>query len=147
MFVQIIRIPKYKWKMKVYYAVTSYWTEEIMEDLEHVGISPEHKKQAYDNMMSDQLNNGITYSSPEHKRTIMVIAKASSAQEYFNSFMHEFKHFEEQIGEACKIDQKSEDAAYLRGDVSGKMFKAMAPLLCDCCRRRHEAHDEEDEEY
>ena len=75
----------------------------------------------------------------------MVIAKAESSKEYFNSFMHELKHFEEQIGEACKIDQKSEDAAYLRGDVSGKMFDAMAPLLCDCCRHRYDGEEEEDE--
>lgn len=145
MFIQIIKIPKYKWKLKVYYAVTSYWTKDIMEDLKKVKISEEHAKQAYDNMMSDQLNNGITYSSPEHRRTVMVIAKAESAKEYFNSFMHELKHFEEQIGEACKIDQKSEDAAYLRGNVSGKMFEAMAPLLCDCCRHRYDDEEEEDD--
>lgn len=146
MFIQYIKIPKYKWKMKVYYAVTSYWTEDIMADLDRIGISEEHRKQAYDNMMSDQLNNGITYSSPKDKRTIMVVAKAESAREYFNSFFHELKHFEEQIGEACNIDQKSEDAAYLRGNVAGMMFDCMAPLLCDCCRRkRHEGYDDEDD--
>lgn len=141
MIIQIIKIPKYKWKIKVYYAVTSYWTDEIMEDLDRLKVSEEHRKQAYDNMMSDQLNNGITYSCGECRRTIMVIAKATSAREYFNSFQHEIKHFEEQIGEAMSIDQKSEDAAYLRGDVSGKMFDCMQPLLCDCCRRRHQEED------
>lgn len=138
MIVQIIHIPKYKWKIRIYYAVTEYWTDEIMDDLRHIGISGEHEKQAYENMSSGDLNNGITYSCPKCHRTIVVIAKASSAKEYFNSFLHELKHVEEQIGEACGIDQKSEDAAYLRGYVAGQMFECMSPLLCECCRRRHE---------
>lgn len=140
MIVQVINIPEYRWKVRVYYSVTCYWTDRIMEDFRRLGMSEEDQKKAYANMASCELDNGITYSSPDLRRTTMVIAKASSARELFNSFVHELKHFEEQFGEACQIDQKSEEAAYLRGDVAGEMFDCMAPMLCECCRKKMQEH-------
>lgn len=140
MLVQVIDIPQYRWKVRVYYAVTCYWADRIMEDFRRLGMSEEDQKKAYDNMASCELNNGITYSNPALRRTAMVIALASSAKEFFNSFDHELKHFEEQIGEACKIDQKSEEAAYLRGNVAGEMFDCMSPMLCECCRKKIGKH-------
>lgn len=107
-----------------------------MEDFRRLGMSEEDQKKAYANMASCELNNGITFSNPDLRRTAMVIAKASSAREFFNSFVHELKHFEEQFGEACQIDQKSEKAAYLRGDVAGEMFPVAKKFICDCCRRK-----------
>lgn len=140
MITQIISIPRYRWKVKIYYAVTCYWTDEIMDQLRKVGISGQDERDAYENMNSCTLNNGITYSSGMLRRTVMVIAKTSSAAELFDSFFHELKHFEEQIGEICDIDQRSEEAAYLRGGMAKTMFPKIAPMLCDCCRKKHDIH-------
>ena len=61
---------------------------------------------------------------------------ASTPAEFFNSLLHELKHVEEQIGECLGIDQKSEEAAYLRGGIARELFPHIAPLLCVSCRKK-----------
>lgn len=72
MIVQDFYIPKYDWIVKVYYAVTTYWTSDILCALHRIGCRGEDFKQAYRNLSSGVLNTGLTYSNFEDRETVIV---------------------------------------------------------------------------
>lgn len=92
MIVQDFYIPKYDWRVRVYYAVTTYWISEILCELHRIGCRGEDFKQAYRNLSSGALNTGLTYSDFEERETVMVIALTSSPGEFQNSWDHEKGH-------------------------------------------------------
>ena len=70
----------------------------------------------------------------------MVIAMTSSAQEFYNSLMHELSHLTAYIAKWDKMSFTGEDIAYLEGDLSREIFPKVQPLLCDCCRKKRATH-------
>lgn len=136
MIVQVVSIPGYHWKIKLYYAVTEYWTDLIMDDLRSIGIEGKDEFDAYDNLSSGELDNGITYSNEEFRKSIIVVAKTSSGAEFFNSINHELDHLGEQIFPILGIEFGSEEAAYFKGNLALKIFPKVSHLMCECCRKK-----------
>lgn len=135
MIVQDFYIPKYDWRVRVYYAVTTYWTSEILCELHRIGCRGEDFKQAYRNLSSGALNTGLTYSDFEDRETVMVIALTSSPGEFQNSWDHEKGHLCRHISQVFKIDPYGEEAQYLSGEVGQKMFPIAKNFLCEHCRK------------
>ena len=135
MIVQDFYIPKYDWIVKVYYAVTAYWTSDILCALHRIGCRGEDFKQAYRNLSSGVLNTGLTYSNFEDRETVMVIALTSSPGEFQNSWDHEKVHLCRQISQVFNIDPYGEEAQYLSGEVGQKMFPIAKNFLCEHCRK------------
>ena len=102
MIVQDFYIPKYDWIVKVYYAVTAYWTSDILCALHRIGCRGEDFKQAYRNLSSGVLNTGLTYSNFEDRETVMVIALTSSPGEFQNSWENERERIGKRIAELRK---------------------------------------------
>lgn len=127
---------EHNWIVRTYFAVSCYYADEILGRLQNISADMDTMRSANRNLRSCSLNTGLTYTSPWHRETIMVVALASTPAEFFNSLLHELKHVEEQIGECLGIDQKSEEAAYLRGGIARELFPHIAPLLCESCRRK-----------
>lgn len=121
MELQEFTIPKYKWKVSVYYYTDSYDVETIISKMKEMGAKRIYLEDARENMEQDKLNTGICYSSPS-KQSIVVIAKTSSSNEFMNSLAHEQKHLCSHIEQFYHIDSNSEEAAYLAGDVAEEMF-------------------------
>ena len=88
-------------------------------------------------------NTAVTYSNTNRKKSIVIIGKTTSAEEFANSLIHERKHLESHICQEYNIDPYSEEAAYLSGDIGGKMFKFSHVLLCDGCRKKYLSGSEE----
>ena len=80
-------------------------------------------------------NGGFTFTSFDDHATYMFIGKADSAEEIYDTCQHEVKHAVEHISEYYKVDSRSEEAAYLQGEISRKMFPAVAMAVCPI---RHE---------
>ena len=135
MIVQDFYIPKYDWIVKVYYAVTTYWTSDILCALHRIGCRGEDFKQAYRNLSSGVLNTGLTYSNFEDRETVMVIALTSSPGEFQNSWDHEKGHLCRHISQVFNIDPYREEAQYLSGEVGQKMFPIAKNFLCEHCRK------------
>lgn len=136
MIVQDFVLDKIGWRVKVFYAVTGYYLYDIMEAMRKIGCRGVHLHDAYRQIFNSELNTGLTYSNPSRRESVMVIACASSADEFANSLQHEQRHLERHIAESLGIDPYSEDASYLAGDISAAMFPYAKKLLCDGCRQK-----------
>lgn len=84
-------------------------------------------------MVLSQWNNGYTFTDYANGHTLMFIGKATSAEEAYDTVAHERKHAVEHISNAYGVDPKSEEAAYLQGEVGRQMLPAVALLVCPMC--------------
>lgn len=134
MIVQDFHLKRYKWHVRVYYAVHRYWTGDIVRDLRGAGCWGRQLRTALENLRRGELNTGITYSNFGRRETVMVISLTSTAAEFLNSWMHEMQHLCRHVAAAFGIDPYGEEAAYLAGDVGQRMFPVARRFLCDCCR-------------
>lgn len=133
---QEIYVKEWDWNIHAFFAVSEYWVEDIMDLLWDMGCDASNAKKAYENLTSGELNNGLCYSNYARKESIMVIAKTSSADEFFNSFLHEMCHLQSHVCDVYHLSPKGEDIAYFTGEVSMQMFPRIKHLLCDCCRTK-----------
>lgn len=136
MIVQDFHLKRYKWHVRVYYAVHRYWAEDIVRDLRDAGCSGRQLRTAFENLRRGEMNTGITYSNFGRRETVMVISLTSTAAEFLNSWMHEMQHLCRHVATAFGIDPYGEEAAYLAGDVGQRMFPVARRFLCDCCREK-----------
>lgn len=135
MIVQDFYIKGYDWHVKVYYAVTTYWADDIIRELQRVGCHGRDLRKAYMSLVSGHLNTGITYSNTRRRESVIVIALTSSPEEFQNSFDHEKGHLCRHISEAFGIDPYSEEEQYLSGEIGQRMFPVAKKFLCEHCRK------------
>lgn len=134
MIIQDIYLNEYDWHVRIYYAVTTYWTDRIASDMERVGCSGIRLERAYRSLSKGDLNTGITYSNLRTGETVMVISLTSTTSEFLNSWMHEMRHLSRHVEQAYGIDPYGEDAAYLEGEIAQKMFRVARRFVCEHCR-------------
>lgn len=84
-------------------------------------------------MVLSQWNKGYTFTDYDNGHTLTFIGKATSLDEAYDTIAHERKHIVEHISSAYGVDPKSENAAYLQGEVGRQMFPAIALLVCPMC--------------
>lgn len=126
--------PRCDWKVTVFFAINEYWVDEIMEELWYLGIDAQNAKRAYENLSSGELNTGLCYSNYHKRKSVVVISKTTTADELFNSTMHEFKHLSSHIAKACDLEETGEEIAYATGELAHDMWKYVKHLFCDHCR-------------
>ena len=132
---QRIYLDAWDWTIYAYYSVGHYYTEEIMERLVQIGCTDSNIRRAYRNLSSGHLDTGLTFSNPKRRASVMVVGYASSAEEFFNSLLHEMRHLEEHILNASDLEPYGETPAYLIGDLAKAIYPAIHHLLCNCCRK------------
>lgn len=133
-------LPKYRWRVNAYFAVSCYWTGEIIRELYRLGADVAVLKSAFRNMSSCSLDTGLCYSSNELRESVIVIAKTSSASEFFNSFEHEFQHLKGHISTALGFDPNGEEVAYMSGELARDFYPHIRHLLCECCRHKNKPY-------
>lgn len=137
---QKIYLDEYDILVYAYYATTQYYVEEILDRLYGAGCRGRFIMMAEENLSSGDLNTGLTYYSPRTRNAVMVVAKASSASELFNSLMHELSHLTAYIAKDEGLPFTGERIAYLEGDLAREIFPKIQHLLCDCCRTTSNNH-------
>lgn len=139
---QKITLPKYdNWEIYAYYATTRYAVDEIMEKLWEAGIDAYNARQAFESLTRGELNSGLCYSNYSSRKSVLVVALASSADEFLNSITHEATHACVHIATALGVNHKSEDFCYLVGDLCQEMYPKVKHLLCDCCRSKMDMYE------
>lgn len=120
------------WWVMVYYDVT---TDSDLQKVEGAllasGCPRDMTYNAIENLKG--WNSGYTFSDLGTKTSIMVISKATSPEQMFDTIVHEMKHLAEHIGERYGVNSQSELSAYLQGEVGRKMWPAAAMALCPNC--------------
>ena len=129
-------IEQHDWVVKAYIDTTKEDAEEILGELMSIGADMDVMRLAYKNLSSGGLNTGLTYASPWNRETVIVVSRASSAEEYFNSIVHEIAHAGVYTCEALGIDLKSEQAAYFQGGLARDLYPCIKEFLCECCRHK-----------
>ena len=129
-------VPGYGWSVEVFMPARSLNVSEIMAAMNRIGASYTNKRTAYEAMMREEFNCGLTVSNNNSRASVMVVGVASSAMEFYDSLRHEETHLAMHIAEACKIDERSEEFAYLVGDIGRVIFPTAKKYLCDHCRSK-----------
>lgn len=133
-----LHIPEYDWLVHIYYHVTCYWVDEIMDCLEGIGCPPDKLEESYRNLTACKLNTGLTYSNYRTQESVMVISRTSSPEEFSNSIMHECRHLIDHLATVYKMPQGGEEVAYLAGYIGGKLFKDIQIFICNCNCHKHQ---------
>ena len=136
MIVQDIILPRYRWRVRVYYAVTAYWTDDIIRDLASIGCHGTELRRAYANLTRGGLDTGLTYSNRRTHESVMVIGLTSSAAQFQNSLDHEKGHLVKHMSLAFGLDPYGEEQQYLSGEIGQRMFPVARRFLCEHCRRK-----------
>lgn len=131
---QEIALRDYGWRVVVFYAVTRYDIDAVMDELHAVGCDGKFARQAWENMTSEKVNTGLTYSNYMQRSSVVVIGLTTSASEFLNSLVHETHHLVAHIGKALGLDVMGEDVCYLHGELARDMFSVCHSLMCDDCR-------------
>ena len=138
---QTAYLPEYDWVIKAYFAVSSYWTDEIMAELAFAGADEDQMWKSYYSLSRGNVDEGICFSGAHTRTSILVVAKTSSAAEFYNSTTHEFCHLAAQIAHIVGVDPSGEEVAYMVGEMARDFYPHIRHLLCDCCRRgKHKVH-------
>ena len=134
-----IYLKRIDWKVTVMYAVTCYNLEALEEVLEDAGASDHTIDKALGLIEARRLNQGFTYSNMERRSSVMVVALASSAEQYANSIAHERGHLVAQIADKLGMDLRGEEPCYLAGDLAQQMHAIDSMLVCPKCMWRLKA--------
>ena len=138
---QVAYLPEFDWVIKAYFSVSSYWVNEIMAELAFAGANEEQMWKSYDSLISGNLDEGICFSGADTRTSILVVAKTSSAAEFYNSTTHEFCHLAAQIAQIIGVNPAGEEVAYMVGEMARDFYPSIKHLLCDCCRKhKHKVH-------
>ena len=133
-------IPESKWFVHMYFALDTFYIDDIMENLYHIGCDGERARRAYENMIADKKNTGFTYSNYRNRESVVVISKTTSAAQFFNTTRHEVKHLSSHIAKACGYDEEGEEIAYIVGDLAETIYPDISHLLCEECRSASCSH-------
>lgn len=112
----------YDWEIEMYVVLKDCHIESIMEQLKHCPHS--EIQRAFLNL-STRTDSGFIKTFG--RRSIIVINKPSTIEEFINIYNHEKNHLEMHICEEFHIDPHSEEAAVL----SGKLAKCLYSSLVD----------------
>lgn len=129
-----IYIPEAEWLVHMYFALDTFYIDDIMENLYHIGCDGERARRAYENMIADKKNTGFTYSNYRNRESVMVVSKTTSASEMFNTTIHELVHLASHIAHACDYEPTGETIAYIIGDLAKEIYPDISHLLCEECR-------------
>lgn len=125
-------IGKRDWYVMVYYDVADGADlYDVYEALVAGGCPRESADKACDVLSG--LNHGYTYTNYKDHLSLLFISRASSAEQMFDSIVHELKHLVEHISSYYGVDPKEELSAYLQGEVGRLMFPAASLVLCPNC--------------
>lgn len=122
------------WWCMVYYNVrTDIDRERVKEALLAAGCPAYDVQKAVNNLAG--YNSGYTFTNFNRRLTVIAIGKTTSAEQMFDSIVHEMKHLAEHLGEYFRVNPQSELSAYLQGEVGRQMWPAAALVLCPECHK------------
>lgn len=102
----------------MYYDANPSNADEILDALYDLGCAERHLYKAERLLKSGVNNEGLTYSNPWERKSIVVIGHTDDLFQFVNSLSHEQQHIEQAICKADNLDPYGEDIAYVSGDIS-----------------------------
>jgi hypothetical protein len=110
----------YDWDVEVYVILKDCCINKIIDSLRDC---PESEIQKAFLNLTTRMNSGFVKTFD--KRSIVVINKPITLEEFVNVYNHEKNHLEMHICEAYNIDPHSEEAAELSGNLAKCLFSSL----------------------
>ena len=107
---------------------------EVYESLLSVGCSDYEAREVCHTLSHP--NTGYTLTDYDGKYSLIFISKATDASQMYDSIDHEKKHVVEHISSYYGVNPKSEEAAYLSGELGRLLFPAVSYVICPQSDRR-----------
>jgi hypothetical protein len=114
----------YDWEVEVYVVLNNCYISKIIESLRDC---PQSEIQSAFLNLTTRINSGFVKTMD--KRSIVVINKPTTIEEFVNVYNHEKNHLEMHICEEFKIDPHSEEAAELSGLLAKQLFSSLIDEL------------------
>lgn len=133
-----VYLDSYNWKINIYFNFDCQYANEVLEELDELGISKRKLYKAEDDLSACLLNTGLTYSSYINKETIIVIGRTTSAKEFAKTYYHEVGHCATHISQYYHISPYGEEIRYIGQDIVDKSWDMAKKYLCECYRKEYE---------
>lgn len=133
-----LTIYKYRWKVRLYFAVTDYYINDILESLYSIECPERIMRRVEEKMSARQLDTGFTYSNPRLRQSVMVVGLTSSPAEFLDSLEHEIRHLVDDIAKEAGLEMAGESVAYLTGDTNRSLWPYIHEFICCKCRYDNE---------
>lgn len=117
----------------VYYAVDTYYMDEILEELEMIGCT--YTDEIEEDLTQQPYNNGLTYSNMRRRVSLIVIGLTETPDEFQNTYDHEKGHLAMHIAEEDQMDVFGEEFQYLAGEIGKQTFPIAKRFMCEHCRK------------
>ena len=121
------------WYVMVFYAVDTYYMDEILDELENLGCI--YADEIEEDLTQNPYNNGLTYSNVSKRVSLIVIGLTETPDEFQNTYDHEKGHLAMHIAEEDHIDVFGEEFQYLVGEIGKKTFPEARKFMCEHCRK------------
>lgn len=114
----------YDWEVELYVILKNCHIDNIIQSLE--GSSESEIQRAFLNITT-LINSG--FINTIGRKSIIVINKPETLEEFVNVYNHEKNHLEMHICEEFNIDPHSEEAAELSGNLAKYLFSSLIDEL------------------
>ena len=130
MEVQDLYLKDYKWSVRIYYNTTYRNTTSIVHYLVDNYYSDDTIDAVYSSLTTMGYNSGMTIVNKGRRLATLVISKATSPSEFFNTLVHELNHLSDFIAEELGISPTGETISYMIGNIGMLMFPKAGKFLC-----------------
>ena len=130
---QDVYLERWDWYVIVYYAVDTYYMDEILEELEMIGCT--YADEIEEDLTQHPYNNGLTYSNMRRRVSLVVIGLTETPDEFQNTYDHEKGHLAMHIAEEDRMDVFGEEFQYLVGEIGKQTFPIAKRFMCEHCRK------------
>ena len=120
------------WLATVIYVPSERNMPVVTEALAKLGC-PETEIEETWRSVTEGWNNGYTWSNPARRRSITIIGRAESWEEFFNTVIHETRHIVDEIAAAYDVMGYGEPPAYTQGEIGRQMAPMIRRIACPCC--------------
>ena len=114
----------YDWEVEVYIILKDCYINTIINSLE--GCPQSEIQQAFLNLTT-KVDSGFIKSF--NRKSVIVINKPTTLEDFINVFNHEKNHLEMHICEEFNINPHSEEAALLSGNLAKYLFSSLIDEL------------------
>ena len=121
------------WYVMVFYAVDTYYMDEILDELENIGCT--YSDEIEEDLTVNSYNNGLTYSNMRARTSLIVIGLTETPDEFQNTYDHEKGHLAMHIAEEDNVDVFGEEFQYLIGEIGKQTFPVAKRFMCEHCRK------------
>ncbi len=126
-------IPRLRWRVRAYFAVSKYNTQEIIRDLLSIECPKNILTSVENNLRNYKIDTGFTYSNRMRRQTVMVVGLTSHPSEFLNSYEHELRHLVDDVASTVHIPLAGEGVAYLTGNINRLLWEDIHDFVC-CCK-------------